>query len=528
MSESKFSRWRRRTSRKLGRFVRDLRKNFWKGLLWPFRMAWLIITWPIQATIIWFIKGWHRRRTRDLIFGLPAIIVLTGVAGLGAEVWIKTRSLNSIYLTKAHQAMGRDEYNVAEVYLQRILNNSSTNTSQAEFGLGEVFEETGREERAQWLFRKLAPDDKRGYSPAHRKRAVWLAEKITSKSTSEEIRQLRWHLSLANEQRTPTVARAWSAYYLALNQTQPAIEWLEKAVSEYPELGLLLGQLYLSRQEVEAARSSYISASDFLRKRLNKDPENTAVRVTFANTLLKLGELSECEAVLEVGMKLDPDGPYKQLLASLYTNRHDMMAKQKGTTVSLLLKHLHKALSYDPNFSPAYERLVSYGKAKVEGEESLEEILNEVIARGEEPGLAHFAMSILKFNEREIKSAKWHLERAHRLLPKMPFVSNNLAWILSTEEPVDYERALALIQPAVESFPEEPRLLDTRATILMKLERWEEALDDLEHALRNQLIPTEQIELHKKLAIVCDKINQPGLAEKHRKLAANPNLIPQP
>ncbi len=528
MSENIFSRWRRRASRNWGKFVRDLRKNLWKGLLWPFRMTWLVATWPIHATLIWFIRGWQRRRTRDLIFGLPAIIALTGVATFGAEVWIKTRSLNSTYLMKAHQAMDRKEYDAAEVYLQRILNNSNSDTYQAEFGLGEVFEKTGREKRAQWLFRKLAPDDKRGFPPAHRKRAVWLAEKITSKSSSEEIRQLRWHLSLANEQRTPTVARAWSAYYLALNQTQPAIEWLEKAVSEYPELGLLLGQLYLSRQDVEAARSSYMAASNFLRKRLNKDPENTAVRVTFANTLLKLGELNECEAVLEVGMKLDPDGPYKQLLASLYTNRHDILAKQKGATVSLLLKHLHKALSYDPNFSPAYERLVGYGKARVEGEESLEEILNEVIAKGEEPGLAHFAMSILKFQEKDIKSAKWHLERAHRLLPRMPFVSNNLAWILSTEEPVDYDRALSLIQSALESFPDEPRLLDTRATILMKLERWEEALDDLERALRNELIPTRQAELHKKLAIVCDKINQPGLAEKHRKLAANPEPPPQP
>ena len=488
----------------------------------------LVLTWPINATFKWFVQGWKRRRTRDLILGIPAILVLTAVAGLSAEVWIKTRAMNPIYLTKGHQAMDREEYNVAEVFFQRILDNSDSNISQAEFGLGEVFEETEREERAQWLFRKLAPDAKRGYGPAHRKRAVWLAEKITSKSDSEEIRKLRWHLSHANEQRTPTMARAWSAYYLALNQTQPAIEWLEKAVSEYPELGLLLGQLYLNRQDIEAARSTYTAASNFLRKRLDKDPENVAVRVTFANTLLKLGVLGECEAVLEVGLKLDPDGPYKQLLASLYTNRHDLMARQKGTTISLLLKHLHKALSYDPNFSPAYERLVGYGKAEVEGEESLEEILNEVIARGEEPGLAHFAMSILKFKEQEIESAKWHLERAHRLIPQMPFVSNNLAWLLATEQPINLDRALTIIEPATEAFPDEPRLLDTRATILMKLERWEEALDDLERALRNQLIPSGRVELHEKLAIVCDKINQPGLAEKHRKLAADPDIATKP
>ncbi|MBL4885653.1 MAG: hypothetical protein JKY95_14115, partial [Planctomycetaceae bacterium] len=186
MSKLNISRWLRRASRTKTKFLKNLRK----GIFWPFRMMVLVLTWPINATFKWFVQGWKRRRTRDLILGIPAILVLTAVAGLSAEVWIKTRAMNPIYLTKGHQAMDREEYNVAEVFFQRILDNSDSNISQAEFGLGEVFEETEREERAQWLFRKLAPDAKRGYGPAHRKRAVWLAEKITSKSDSEEIRKL--------------------------------------------------------------------------------------------------------------------------------------------------------------------------------------------------------------------------------------------------------------------------------------------------------------------------------------------------
>ena len=237
---------------------------------------------------------------------------------------------------------------------------------------------------------------------------------------------------------------------------------------EFPELSLLLGNLYLSTGEMENAKASFTNASEFLRERVEKDPYNRAARVTFADTLLKLGELDECRAVLELGMKLDPDGPYKQLLASLFTNRHDMMAQEKGAPVSVLLTALRQALNYDPTFAPAYERLVSYGTATVDGGGDLSEILADVIAQGEEPGLAHFAMSILKWKQNDVESARFHLERAYRLTPDMPFVANNLAWILATEEPSDVPRALEILEPAAQKYPNEPRLQDTYGTILMK------------------------------------------------------------
>lgn len=445
-------------------------------------------------------------------------------------VWASAESstYRTAYWRDARRAIAQENYAKAEVLLQRIINDSPARDKEAEFALGQVFEETGREQRAVWLFRKLAPDDTKGLPAAHRKLAVELANGITSNSTSEEIRTLRWHLANADQQNSPTMARAWAAYYLALNQAGPAIESLERAVSEFPELSLLLGNLYLGRQDLNAARTSYQHASQFLKSRLEKDPENSAIRVTFANTLLKLGEFDECQAVLEIGLKLDPDGPYKQLLASLYTNRHDLLARQKAAPIPELLKVLRIALNYDPSFSPAYERLMAYGTATTTGETDLDTILSQVIASGQEPGLAHFAMSILKWNHDDLKNTKWHLERAHQLLPEMPFVANNLAWILATESPIDLPRALSLIQPVVEKFPGEPRLLDTLATVHIGLEQWEPALDALERALQNQDSLPARSELHEKLALVCDKLEQPELAEQHRLLAENPERALQP
>lgn len=509
------------------RFCRYAIREFWHTIdlvrYWTI-FGWFILTWPFRAIYEWFVVGWQFRRTRDLIRGLPAVVLLIGVILLNGAARVDARALHYRYWSSARAAMTGTDKEAAEIYLQRILDDSKTDDVQAIFALGELYEVTGRETRAQWLFRKLAPDDRRGYAPAHRKRAIAMANSITSQSSSDDIRVMREQLTDSDQQQSPTMARAWAAYFLAINQPTLAIERLEQAVSEYPELSLVLGNLYLSNRQIERARTSYTSASAFLRKRLEQDPENTRLRITFASTLLKLGELDECQAVLELGAKLDPKGPYKQLLASLYTNRHDMLKTQAGVDLSVLLMNLHEALKYDPNHTAAYERLLSYSQGTTEGQTSLTEILNEVIAQGQEPGLAHFAMSILKWKEKDVPASRFHLERAYALLPEIPFIANNLAWLLATEEPVDLNRALSLIEPAVKEYPNEPRLLDTRGTIRMKLEKWNEALDDFERALQYQIAEASQTELHEKLAIVYGKLHQPELEKKHLEMVKNPEM----
>ncbi len=492
------------------------------GALWS---AWLLVTWPFRSTLEWLVAGWRRAKFRNLLYGIPALIALISLGILWQAARVNARTIDTKYLDQARRAMEKENYGAAEVFLARVIADSNAADKQASFDLGEVYEQTDRKERAMGIFRDLAPDDRRGYPPAHRKQAMLLADQLTSQSDGDHIRLVRHHLTHADAQRTPVMARAWASYYLALNQAEPAIERLELAVQQFPELSLLLGDLYLTTGKVENARTSFSNASDFLRERVEKDPQNRAARITFANTLLKLGDLNECRAVLELGLKLDPDGPYKQLLASLFTNRHDAMAQQEGNTVSSLLTQLRIALTYDPTFTPAYERLVSYGEGNVEGGGDLSDILADVIARGKEPGLAHFAMSILKWKENDIPATKWHLERAYSLLPDMPFVANNLAWILATEDPVDIDQALEVISPVVEKYPNEPRLLDTHATILMKQEKWTEALDGLERALMHQKNENARAELHTKLAEVCEQLNQSQLAAKHRELA-NENASP--
>ncbi|MGB0600288.1 MAG: tetratricopeptide repeat protein [Rubripirellula sp.] len=69
----------------------------------------------------------------------------------------------------------------------------------------------------------------------------------------------------------------------------------------------------------------------------------------------------------------------------------------------------------------------------------------------------------------------------------------------------------------VKRWPKDAGYRDTRVQVLIKLERWEEALKDLEFALPKM---NEDPLVHSALAVTYEKLDQERLAEKHEKIAS--------
>jgi predicted Zn-dependent protease len=98
----------------------------------------------------------------------------------------------------------------------------------------------------------------------------------------------------------------------------------------------------------------------------------------------------------------------------------------------------------------------------------------------------------------------------------MPAFVNNLAWVLANGKDADLPRALKTIDPAVERWPGDPHLRATRGEILVKLERWKEALPDLEAAVKSD---SGNAALHRFLAETYEHLDAPAMAVEHRKRA---------
>ena len=166
--------------------------------------------------------------------------------------------------------------------------------------------------------------------------------------------------------------------------------------------------------------------------------------------------------------------------------------------------------------------MISLGESSEAERQATQQVLETLLASGYANAFAHFVLGCKSWEVGESEKAIFHFERAYKLDDSLGPVANNLAWILShdenlTTENAGLERALQLMESVVKKWPEKATYRDTRGQVLVKMERWEEAIDDLEFAL-----PTmrDNPELHSALATTYENLGQDSLAEKHRELAS--------
>ncbi|TWU30801.1 Tetratricopeptide repeat protein [Novipirellula artificiosorum] len=104
---------------------------------------------------------------------------------------------------------------------------------------------------------------------------------------------------------------------------------------------------------------------------------------------------------------------------------------------------------------------------------------------------------------------------AAETLPQRGAILNNLAVAMATRQGGDLEQALKISESAIEYTEDpSPHYYETRGQILMKLERYTDAIPDLERALK---VESLQRNAHKSLVTCYDAIGQKEIAEQHRK-----------
>lgn len=143
-------------------------------------------------------------------------------------------------------------------------------------------------------------------------------------------------------------------------------------------------------------------------------------------------------------------------------------------------------------------------------------MLTRMLAEGGSSPMLHFVVGNDAFQRGDTEMAAKHFNLAYELGPKLPIVANRMAMMLATGKDPDPARALAIVQPVVDRFPNEPDVRNTRGTILVKLGRWQEGVKDLEFALPKLRIkgPT-----HASLALAYRNLGMSQLAEEHDRLA---------
>lgn len=479
---------------------------FWSLLGLPFR---------------WFFAAWQDRRLKHLVLGLPALAL---VLLLGWQVHLlrqQSLSLPFVYWEEAKLALEKKDYPQAQMLLERVLQENRTHIADARFGLALVFDASGDEERAERIFRSLAPDNARGHRESHQRIAMILAESISPESPSDKVQLLKWHLEQASNQDSPEMSLAWGRYALAIQDLLGAKRYLERAATNFPELWMTIGEVNAQLGNTDSARESFEKASTFLVEKLRQSAgaEIRRARTDYAHVLVRLGRLDEARDILEEALREDPEGDWKRLLANLYVSYHDLLGLQGGVSIGELLQPIAKSLEYDANFPPALNRLMGYVDARTEGNVELRRVLERVVAEGKEPALANLALGNLCWIEGDVDGAVFHFERSIAINSNLAVVMNNLAWLISHDpEKPDYERAIGLIDSALKQSPEDPNFLDTKGSILLLSGQPLKALESLEMALKfKDQMPSDadRADLHGRLAEAYGRLQKPQIAEEH-------------
>lgn len=463
-----------------------------------------------------FVSAWFRSRPGHLLHRTAMIGLLLAVISVPAFLETPRDSLIARYRKAGFKALRAEKPEVAELYFKRMGRLDATDT-EGRFGMALTAEKLGNKPLAHRLMTGLAYGDT-SYPLAHN----WLAEQIledrSMNLSEDDFWMVQRHLEQAS---TDPTARVQShallgTMLLSRGETHEAVPHLVSVVDERPELRISLARAYAELGNQEDAKFEVERALAHFRALSITSPGNADGCLIRVQCELMAGDRATAERVLKrARLRFPDDERFTEVLQGMHLGACDRALSDRDFEKAL--RHLNDALVLDATARGIVERFgVIAGSGSDVAEAALDE-LKRVAAAGHAPAAAHLAIGGVLLGRQQFDGAIHHFEVGLRHNPKSVALLNNLAWCLSHSDSAATERAMKLIDSALERAGKESNqraeVLETRGQILAKAGRLSEAIVDLEQALPRLHQPAGA---HATLASVYDRLGQTSLADAHR------------
>jgi tetratricopeptide (TPR) repeat protein len=462
-----------------------------------------------------YLGWWFTRRWRQLLGGIPAILFAGLILFPAVFFWMSDRTkLADRYKTELNRAIVRDDFEASDVYLRKLLRLNATD-NDVRYAMAYVAGHRGDQRRAEEILTKLVSTDD-GYPRAH----LWMARKLVREnpnSFSEQPDTLIHHLKAAL-QTTPPPAAAHGLLgevYFQNQQYDLAIKHFKAAAKKLPKLHLRLARVYLKLNDEFSAKQELEQAARYFRLRVEADADDIEARTSWALVCDLQHDFPQAETILVDGLKRRPgDSTLKKLLAQLCVQESDRLVQRYNKNIGERLVLLERALQYAPNHPAALDRLAMFFSLEGEAGETARGRLKQVLAEGKASATVHLILATQALHSGDLKSAELHFDQGYRLNSNLPVLLNNFAWLLANQQPPQLDRALGLVNQALQIAPNQPHIRETRGQIYAKQGRWRDALADLEFALPHM---SGNGELHHALSVVYRELGDEELASEHRR-----------
>ncbi len=502
---------RRRRSRKLRALILAA-LAFW--LTWPFFALGNVVGW-VTRQAVWF---WKARQFRRLLWGTPFLLVVIAWGYLlVASSLNDPRQLEQQYSEAARTAYMAGNFDIARLYTERVA-RSRPNDHELMFRLASIYATQGEAGRSEAIMNRLAPADRSVYAPAHLARAQQLLGRAIDEADLAKFQSAQTQLlqAAAADPKNPNVRAALGAAYFRLGWWREAEENLRLAVGSMPDLYLMFAKVSAFQGNRDQAALYGRRAESHYRRLLAENPLDHRIRMTLADALAFLEQFEQAIIVLQQGVLLQEVPEMHEALAKIYLLWAETVGDETTATRRRQLQLLEEGLQHNPQELGFFQQILRLLNREGETSEKMRTFLANNLARGEARLLSHLALGTHEAERGRIEQAVLHLQQAHELNPQLYAVANNLAWVFSEAKPPQIDRALALINTALEIHPDMPEMLDTRGNILVKKGDYRAALRDLEAALPSL---RGNRRTHEALAECYRNLGSAELAEQHAAIA---------
>jgi len=479
-------------------------------------------TWFVTSFVRGFIWWWENRRLRNLLYGLPALVVLVASGYFAAAAVTRSKSaLCDRYIAAGRRAIGTKAYEAARLYFERAVELQPRDL-ESMWSLAVAAEQTKDYPRLHAVMQELAPEDRPVYAPAHLVQAMsWLSRADQPFAYEHVRRQLQHALTLIPDH--PDALLVLGDVELKSGNYRAAAEHLNKIATAVPDARLSLSIALKHLGDDAGAERWARSAEEHWTAAHANNADDPLVAVKLAESQRFLENFSSAAATLERFLsRKQPLTPelsdlVHQTLARVLVNWAEPRPGESATDrLQARFQLLSAALLANPYDLAVFDRMMTLLKSGGDVANQARDFLLNNITQGKAVGMSHLLLGSQAFLALKPEEAELHLQLALDGLPNAPIVANNLAWFLAHRDPPDAQRALELIEPVIKRFPNDLRFIDTRGHILIKLGRYREGVDDIEKALP-LLGGSEQT--HLALATAYDALGHQDLAARHRELS---------
>jgi len=462
---------------------------------------------------------------RSVSAGIPAILLCAGLATLSFFAFTDGGSWRrNLIKGQLENSLLREEYDTADLLIRRQIEEGDQ-SAETMFIYAENLERQGKTDEAIALMRQLASTRQNDAA------ARWLVQELYQGTTWPELdndqrKEFGELLTLLSQQRPDDlgVKQLYANYLIAAERYSSAIPYLVQLAEYQPGRGLQAAALARRIGENEMADRLATTTLDKFTQLFEEEPANPGLAIAVSQTRVFLDQHDEAVRTLADSIERMKTPEHRRALHQAmgdtivaWINKIESQPNDTPTEQLRILKMLQVALQYAPNNPRVLTLVANQVLRTIESDEDEVITIRNALVKGSSPGIAHFVRGTASLMKGNAESAQRHLTLASQHLPNSGAILNNLAVALSQREDSNLEQALQLSEQAIATVDRpSPYFYETRGQILYLMERYLDAIPDLERALAAEPLAANA---HETLANCYAKIDEPELSKDHQAAA---------